>query len=284
MSEVRQMKRSSGIRACTWAVLLSGPIVLTGAGGPGQAAGSPVQGPVVWSVYVDPLRPPTTPAAADSKASSPDASTRRIAQTTQAWNWGDLVIGRTYRGEITLSNQCKTDQRVGLFVTGLPDLLIQPTATIPAGGNLAVPYRIVVTAPAGASDAIRGEVVVWLPSMSDSACPSIRIVHEVSGRARAATPADVATEKALLAHELVTDACARWWMLGEKPADRTESECAPIIRRISVRVRERIERFALATPEALSKVPAAQAINSMSMTELIAVRRDFAAALGTPGK
>ena len=271
-------KPSAFTSVCICLVLAPGAMALAGAGG-GQSSSRAQETPA-WSVYIDPARQPATGASVPTQNRG-DAAITRIAQSTQEWNWGELLAGRTYRGAMTLANQCKTDVRVGLFAYGLPDLLIPPTATIPAGGSIGVPYRIRPTATATSADAIRGEVVVWLPPGTDATCPSFRLVHNVSGRSRAATPQDEAIEKAMVAHQRRADACMQWWLFGEAPADRTEAECTPLVRRAAIRARQLLASESPALKPALSRLPADQAIGAMSMTELRALRRDFAAAIET---
>jgi hypothetical protein len=268
---------SSMTSICAALALLPAGIVLASPGGRGQAANQPPQEALRWSVYTDPVSRMASAVAGEKPAAPSDAPSKPIAQSTQTWNWGDIVIGRTYRGEIELSNQCATKVRVGLFAYGLPDLLIQPTATIPAGGAVGIPYRIRVTAPPASSDVIRGRLVVWFPSPSDETCASFRLVHEVSGRVRVATSEDEALEKTMRARERVAEGCVEWWLGRDRPADRTEAECLPIIRRVAVRVRQLAERDQVLTGAALTRLPAAGAIGSMSMTELAALRREFAA-------
>jgi hypothetical protein len=269
-------KPSSFTSVCICLVLIPGAIALAGTG-LGQSS-SRTQ-PPAWSIYIDPARQPATGPAV-SGDSRPDAPTTRIAQTAQEWKWGELLVGRTYRGAMTLSNQCTSDVRVGLFAYGLPDLLIPPTATIPAGRSIGVPYRIRPSAAATA-DAIRGEVVVWLPPGTDATCPPFRLVHTVSGRARPATPQDEAVEKAMVARQRTADACMQWWLFGEAPAGRTEAECAPLVRRAAIRARQLLASESPALKPALSRMPTDEAIGAMSMTDLRALRRDFAAAIET---
>lgn len=198
-------------------------------------------------------------------------------QATQEWHWGELVAGSTYRGEIELSNRCATGIRVGLVADDLPDLLIQSTATIPGGRTIGVPYRITPTARPESEGAIRGRLVVWFRSPSDEVCPSFRLVHDVSARVRAATPADETIEKATAT---LAGACVQWWRTQVKPADRSDGECAPLIRRLIAGSRHVFERDRPDARTALSALPSADAMANMSMAQLSALRREFAAALG----
>jgi hypothetical protein len=271
------MTRPSPLTSAFICVLLvPGPIAPEAAG---RQSPTPTQEKAaVWSVYFDPARKTAT-GTSDSAQNRPDAQITRIAQTTREWKWGELLVGRTYRGALTLSNQCKKDIRVGIFAYGLPDLLVPPTATIPANGRIGLPYRIKPTADT--SQTIRGELVVWLPPGTDPDCPAFRLVHDVSGQVRAATPKDEALEKGMLAFQRTAEGCIQWWLTEEKPTDRTEAECAPIVRRAAIRARQLMDREEPAVRAAASRLPTIDAIVAMSIAELRALRRDFATVLAT---
>ncbi|HEY7501183.1 MAG TPA: hypothetical protein VH740_21860 [Vicinamibacterales bacterium] len=269
------MTRPSPLASAFICVLLVPSAIALGAAGR-QSATQTQEKAAVWSIYFDPARKTAT-GTADSAQNRTDAEITRIAQRTREWKWGDLLAGRTYRGAVTLSNQCKNDVRVGIFAYGLPDLLIPPTATIPAGGRIGLPYRIRPTADT--NQTIRGELVVWLPPGTDPECRAFRLVHDVSGQVRAATPKDEVVEKAMLALQRTAEGCIQWWLTGEKPTDRTEAECAPIVRRAAIRARQLMDREEPAVRAAASRLPTIDAIGAMSIAELRALRRDFATAL-----
>jgi hypothetical protein len=95
------------------------------------------------------------------------------------WNWGELVAGQSYGGSITITNLCSAARPVGIFVSGLPNLLIPLEATIPANGQVELSYLI--DAPSGKAGNVTGQLAVWAPAGSDPNCSASRVAYQVNG-------------------------------------------------------------------------------------------------------
>ena len=216
-----------------------------------------------------------------------------IAGQQSDWSWGELIYGRTYRGEITLQNQCTTEQTVLIGTERAPELEIDRFVRLPPRTVVKVPYLIAPRHIEGRlmNDEIRGEVVIWHSRDAASNCPAYRLVRRVSGRARMPELRDAGREAAAADDAALTGVCRVWWIRGSNPAPMlskakvgdavqtalttvNESQCAPIARSSARLLRQNVlGELAPLQPSAWNWMPTDTIIDRSSMADLVAFRR-----------
>lgn len=233
------------------------------------------------------------PAAAQSPPTAPPGPLER----RQAWEWGALVEGRSYRGLIRLTNECTTSQQVEISTRGLADLAIPSAWVLPPRQTTGIPYVITPSAPGPDQNrSIAGEVEVWRPGEGGTDCRAIRLIHVVSGRR--ASPASAAQSKPDPEQAALQAVCATWWLFGENPvsaligqqresgvrkglAKVNDRTCAAVVRPAALGLREQILKTqATIEPDAWKWLPEPKDVNRMSMAELAAFRQRV---LASPG-
>jgi hypothetical protein len=107
-----------------------------------------------------------------SKGLDPDSKWPAIES-----DWGVLDAPQSYRGEITITNVCTAPRPMEIFVTGLPTFLTRLEATIPAGGQVELPYLLDVSTVG--TGTLKGQIAVWAPAAPDASCPASWVAYQV---------------------------------------------------------------------------------------------------------
>lgn len=217
-----------------------------------------------------------------------------IVNAAGAWEWGELVYGRTYPTALLVTNHCETEEAVTITVEGLPYLDIPSRVTIPPLASVTVdaaittppPPEVLITGhetlPEGGIfvDIRDARVIVWHPW--NPPCGPKRERYEVSGHIHF-PPEDPAGGGDSGPEDLAApDLCTVYWNTGQRPPG-LEEDCTERMRMLAVHYRERIlASAAREEPAAWGWLPSAAEIRDMDVESLLAFKARADALLANP--
>lgn len=236
-----------------------------------------------------PLKDPSTdPGPKPEKDVPEERSTDGTPAITFAegdWPWGELLYGKTYPTEITITNDCWSAETVGIFVSNLPYVTLPSSVTVPAKGKLNVPINI-VTPPEpkllltgrekipehGIFGTVEGEIVAWHPWTADPECMPKRESYKATGHIHydlTPPPPPPAPEKIAGA-----GSCQVWWNTGARPATlKEDQDCTAEIRDLAATYRLRVlQPLVDRAPSEWGWLPSAEQIAQMSIDECLGMK------------
>lgn len=230
--------------------------------------------------------------------------TPSVAAGKGNWPWGELYYDRTYKAQLTITNDCETAQRATIFVKSAY-VSMPPSVMVPGNGKRLVDVTITMppTPPPPLLTGLPGEptwgwvqppsyipapgqppfppfhqpnfadideeaVVIWHP-WTDKCRPARESYHTTGHIHFNPPPRDGPSGPEKIAD---VDPCEVWWHTGERPP-QAEEDCTARIRELAAGFLAALQASAHSSPAQWSWLPGADDLLTMSIPELLEMKR-----------